>query len=226
MNKKFLTLLFTLFLGAQTSQAMEELSTQPSSQARNTPITQPENISNTTSAIVQQSTIEQQELNNIAFPQIQITEYTEINSRVNEVGKAIIESIINEKAKTLKPWQKEKIQHCALTGNFEAYSFLSKFWGFIGAVSYPLANLAQLVNSVLPLLSFGLEGENFTTKWKIAISLSGVLGLFLDKVSTFAYDTAGKETTIYDILQLIKARQNEIDNVDPLPLHLEQTQEA
>lgn len=127
---------------------------------------------------------------------------------LNENGLQVLENEVNIAYKNLNKWQQERLRFYAENGQFDAYVGLIKFWHVIESATYPLSGLFQLVNSVLPLVSIGVEGSTFSLAMKIAICATGVFGLFFSQISQYAGNRISEETAIHDILQVLRRRQD------------------
>lgn len=124
-------------------------------------------------------------------------------SLLNENGLQMIDREVNSAYRNLSKWQHERLRYLAENGQFDAYRGFIRFWHVIESWTYPAAGLAQLVNTVLPLVVI-TKGDKL---WlEIAMCVSGVLGLFFGQISVYAGTRISEQTAIHDILQVLRRR--------------------
>lgn len=126
---------------------------------------------------------------------------------INYSGSQLANEIVNGSLKLLTNSQQAEIVHNMINGNYTPHTTSLKWWHFVSAIAHPIGGLAMMLNSVLPLLSFGIDSPKFSTVLKITISVSGVISLAFEKICKYADDRILEQTRELIILQAAKERE-------------------
>lgn len=131
---------------------------------------------------------------------------------INQYGQNIIDHAASDIYRNITTEQEQQLTHFVMARNFSPYKVSLVWWKFIRAISDPISCLAQLATTVLPMLSFGSDGNSFDTYQKVIISICGVVSLAFGQICGYAKNKVREQEKMEILLHAVKSGKIQLNN--------------